>query len=45
MSRLDHPESLDCEELLDLAPLAEQSGRYQEMVELVAVMRNWVLED
>lgn len=33
MSRLDHFESLDREELLYLAWLAEQSERYEEMVE------------
>jgi len=36
MSRLDHPESLDRDELLYLARLAEQSERYEEMVQYVA---------
>lgn len=40
MSRLDHPESLDRDELLYLARLAEQSERYEEMVTYVAAFVN-----
>ena len=36
MSRLDNPETMDREELLYLARLAEQSERYDEMVKYVA---------
>ena len=40
MSRLDRPESLDRDELLYLARLAEQSERYDEMVAYVAAFVN-----
>jgi len=40
MSRLDHLESLDREELLYMARLAEQSERYEEMVKYVAAFVN-----
>jgi 14-3-3 protein epsilon len=40
MSRLDRPETLDREELLYLARLAEQSERYDEMVIYVAAFVN-----